>query len=220
MTREVHYCRVLLGPIGSYWVPEIIIIVLHHLRKKNLSLPVRGWTSAFLLDVHGLCSAIEGRLSHRLPRWLRTGWQRVISQGKLPRTTPPRPRIEPEPQGGQTVGYICSPTELSWPGPRRGQTVRYICSPTEPSWLTASNISVPHCSDVIAGSIAAGSCVNEQTIKQIERNDMRAYLVQLGKHIGPKVFITRGGQKRYVTNTCVPHREDTSWGRPPSFLTS
>ena len=49
-----------------------------------LSPIVRGWTSAFLLAVHGLCGVIEGRLSHFLPRWLRTGWQSVISQGKIP----------------------------------------------------------------------------------------------------------------------------------------
>jgi len=45
---------------------------------------VRGWTSAFLLAVHRLCGVIEGRLSHFLPRWLRTGWQSAISQGKIP----------------------------------------------------------------------------------------------------------------------------------------
>jgi len=45
-------------------------------------LSVRGWTSAFLLAVHRLCGVIEGRLSHFMPRWLRTGWQSAISQGK------------------------------------------------------------------------------------------------------------------------------------------
>jgi len=44
------------------------------------ALSVRGWTSAFLLDVHGLCGAIEGRLSHPLTCLLRTGWQSAISQ--------------------------------------------------------------------------------------------------------------------------------------------
>ena len=48
---------------------------------------VRGWTSAFLLTVHRLCGVIEGRLSHFLPRWLRTDWQ---SAG-----------IEPGPRRGQ-----------------------------------------------------------------------------------------------------------------------
>jgi len=45
---------------------------------------VRGWTSAFLLDFHRLCNAIEGRLSHFLQCWLKTGWQNVISQVKIP----------------------------------------------------------------------------------------------------------------------------------------
>jgi len=31
-------------------------------------LSVQGWISAFLLAVHRLCGAIEGRLSHLLPR--------------------------------------------------------------------------------------------------------------------------------------------------------
>jgi len=76
-------------------------------------LSVRGWTSAFPLDVHRLCSAIEGRLSHFPPRWLRTAWQSVNSEGEIPRNTLPRLEIEPKPQGGQTVRYICSPTDLS-----------------------------------------------------------------------------------------------------------
>jgi len=46
-------------------------------------LAVRGWTTAFLLDVRRLCGVIEGRLSHFLPRWLRTGQQSAISQGKI-----------------------------------------------------------------------------------------------------------------------------------------
>ena len=77
-------------------------------------LSVRGWTSAFLLDFHRLCGAIEGRLSHFLPHWLRTGWQSMTSQGIIPWNTPPWLGIEPGPRGGQTVSYIHSPTELSW----------------------------------------------------------------------------------------------------------
>jgi len=42
--------------------------------------------------------------------------------------------IMTRPWRGQTVRYIHSPTEISWPGPRRGQTVRYIHSPTELSF--------------------------------------------------------------------------------------
>jgi len=37
---------------------------------------------------------------------------------------------------GQTVSYIHSPIELSWPWPRRGQTVRFIRSLTELSQLS------------------------------------------------------------------------------------
>jgi len=48
------------------------------------SLSVQGCTPAFLLNVHSLCGAIEGTLRQFLPRWLRTGWQGVISQGKIP----------------------------------------------------------------------------------------------------------------------------------------
>jgi len=69
------------------------------------------WTLAFLLAVHRLCGVIEGRLSHFLQRWLRKGWQSVISQGKIPWNTPPWLRIEPGPQGRQTMSYS---TELSW----------------------------------------------------------------------------------------------------------
>jgi len=43
---------------------------------------VHGWPSAFLPAVHGLYGAIEGRLSHFLPPWLRTGWQSVIDREK------------------------------------------------------------------------------------------------------------------------------------------
>jgi len=50
-------------------------------------------------------------LSHFLPRWLRTGWKSVISQGKIPWNTPPWLGIEPRPLGEQTVSYS---TELSW----------------------------------------------------------------------------------------------------------
>ena len=40
--------------------------------------------SAHLLAVHRLCGFVEGRLSQFLPRWLRTSWQSMISQGKIP----------------------------------------------------------------------------------------------------------------------------------------
>jgi len=52
------------------------------------AMSVHSWSSAFLLNVHMLCGDIEGRLSHFLPRWLRTGWQNVMSQGEIPWYTP------------------------------------------------------------------------------------------------------------------------------------
>jgi len=72
-------------------------------------------SSAFLLDVQRVCDAIEGRLSHFQPRWLRRGWHSVISQGTIPWNTPPRLGIEPGPRWGQRVRFIHFPTELSWP---------------------------------------------------------------------------------------------------------
>jgi len=57
------------------------------------------------------CPQVEGRLSHFLPRCLRTGWQRAISLRKIPWNIPSWLGIEPGPRGGQTVSY---PTELSW----------------------------------------------------------------------------------------------------------
>ena len=72
------------------------------------------WLNFRFLNVHRSCSAIEGRMSHFLRRWLRTGWQSVINQKKIPWNTPPWLGIEPEPRGGETVRFICSATELSW----------------------------------------------------------------------------------------------------------
>ena len=45
---------------------------------------IHGWTLAFLLAAHRLCGVIEGRSDHFPPRWLRTSWQSVITQGKIP----------------------------------------------------------------------------------------------------------------------------------------
>jgi len=56
----------------SFPVSAIIVLQCFHF--------LRGWTSAFLLDVHRLRGSI-GRLSHFLPRWLRMGWLSAISQG-------------------------------------------------------------------------------------------------------------------------------------------
>ena len=47
-------------------------------------LSVHGWTSAFLLDAQFVWRYWGGGLSPFLPRWLRTGWQSVISQEKIP----------------------------------------------------------------------------------------------------------------------------------------
>jgi len=50
-----------------------------------------------------------------LSRWLKTGWQIVVSQGKIPWNTPPLLGIEPRPRRGQTVSYNHSYTKVSWP---------------------------------------------------------------------------------------------------------
>ena len=43
------------------WVQNhVLVFIINH------PLSVRGWTSAFLLPVHRLCAAIEGRLGHFL----------------------------------------------------------------------------------------------------------------------------------------------------------
>jgi len=73
-----------------------------------------SWTSVILLNVHRLYGVIEGRLSHFMPHWLRTGWQSVIGQGEIPWNTTSWLGIEPGSRRGQTVRYIPSPTELSW----------------------------------------------------------------------------------------------------------
>jgi len=106
-----------------------------HMFSATVCLSVHSWTSAFLLAVNRLCGVIEGRLSHFLQRWLRTGRQSVISRGKIPWNTPPRLGIESGPHGGQTVRFIHSPPDLSRPGQRRGQNVRFVQFPTELSWL-------------------------------------------------------------------------------------
>ena len=106
------------GFIASTWKAPLILLVtscplymyVHFLFCFYQPSSVHSWTSAFLLAVHRSSGVIEGRLSHFLPRWLRTGWQSVISQGKIPWNTTPWLGIEPEPRGWQTVSY---PTVLS-----------------------------------------------------------------------------------------------------------
>jgi len=59
--------------------------------------PSSVWTSAFRLPVRRLHGVIEGRLSHFLPCWLRTGRQSVISQIKIPWNISPWLGIGPGP---------------------------------------------------------------------------------------------------------------------------
>jgi len=63
--------------VGSLTATSPTIIDLYGTNFFFQPSSVHGWTLAFLLAVHRLCGAIEGRLSHFLPRWLRTGWQSV-----------------------------------------------------------------------------------------------------------------------------------------------
>ena len=63
--------------------------------------------------VHSFCGVMEGRLTHSLPRWLRTDWQSMISRGKISWNTQPRPGIEPG-ACRRLIWYIHSPTELAW----------------------------------------------------------------------------------------------------------
>jgi len=69
---------------GAFWLyrHKSLPIEVRMVFFVNQPLSVRGWTSAFLLDIHRLCGIIEGRLSHFLPRWLRRIWRSVISQAK------------------------------------------------------------------------------------------------------------------------------------------
>ena len=85
-------------------------------------LSVRDWTSTFLLAAHRLCGAIEEWMSHFQTIRLRAGWQTVISLGNIPWYTPPRPGIKPRSWREQTLTYIHSLTELSWP------TKLHICT--------------------------------------------------------------------------------------------
>jgi len=56
-------------------------------------LSVRGWTLVFLFNFYRLCGTIKGRFRQSLSCWLRTGWQSMITQEKIPRNTPPWPGI-------------------------------------------------------------------------------------------------------------------------------
>jgi len=61
-----RFCRPKICPsVGFYSVNHSNLIIFQ-------PSSIHGWISAFLLDVHWLCGAIEGKLSNFLPRWLRT----------------------------------------------------------------------------------------------------------------------------------------------------
>ena len=111
-----QFCHYIEGK-GNWKTPALKMLPYTDLICRDTSFfflsafSIRDWTSAFLLNIHRLCSAIEGLLSYLLPRWLRTGWQSVTSQGKILRHV--HPGIELRPQRGQTVRYLHSPTELS-----------------------------------------------------------------------------------------------------------
>jgi len=68
---------VFAGPFTGVTGPFIVFLL-----PRPVS--VCGWTLAFLPDFGRLCGAIEGKMSHFRPRWLRTDWQNVISQGRVP----------------------------------------------------------------------------------------------------------------------------------------
>ena len=92
------------GTVFFYWCWEFF----------SQPLSVHDGTSTLFLNAHRLCGAIEGRLSHFLWRWLRTGSHSVISPGTLPWNSLPGPRINLGPWRGQTLKSIHSSTELSW----------------------------------------------------------------------------------------------------------
>jgi len=123
-----------------------------------------GWTSAFLLAVHRLCGVIEGRLSHFLPRWLRTGWQSAISQGKIPWNTPPWLGIEPGPRGGQTVSY---PTELSWLTVINSQT---LALKTISSWAESTSSCTINLNSCLPAHHFHGKTESNDYILTIDQN--------------------------------------------------
>ena len=69
---------------GKAYNRLIMVFLPRFLSSRGLfqSSSVHRWTAAFLFAVHRLYGAIEGILSHFLPRRLKTGWQSVVSLGK------------------------------------------------------------------------------------------------------------------------------------------
>ena len=99
-------------------IRQIIFAFSHHLPmaglKPSSSLSTGCVVSSCHGAIHRLCGVNEGRLSHFLPRWLRTGWRSMISLGKIPWNAPPRLGIEPRPRGGQTVRFILPLSYHDW----------------------------------------------------------------------------------------------------------
>jgi len=90
----------ILGP-----APEEDHWTCGHIRQEYLS----------FVALSAQCKSELGKLCVRqLMHRTHPQWHWVISQGKIPWKTPPRPGTEPGPQRKQTVRYIHSPTELSW----------------------------------------------------------------------------------------------------------
>ena len=107
---EINY-RTLQLHQGIIRVCHTRLSIIDTCLMKLLSAIIYPWLDfGFPPRGHSLCGAIEGRLSY-FCHWLRTGWQGVISQRKIPWNTPPWLGIEPGLQGGQTVSYS---SELSW----------------------------------------------------------------------------------------------------------
>ena len=145
---------------------------------------VHGWTSAFLLDVHRLCGAIEGKLSHAATL-TQDGLAECDQPGKNPLKYSTMTGNKTRATGGQTVRSIHSLTEPSGPGPQGGQTVRFIHSPTELSWLIWCNL---HEAKLVEQGRCGDGNAREQHggIKQI-----------LLKHPQPNIHLLKPGDLRW-----------------------
>ena len=100
-------------------------------------LSVHGWTSTFLLAVHRLCGAIEGRLSQFFAMLTEAGLAECDQPGKS--------RLKYSAMAGnwtRATGRTDSEIHSFCHGaimtrPWGGMTVRFIYFPTELSWLTS-----------------------------------------------------------------------------------
>jgi len=77
---------------------------------------VHGWISAFLLNIHRLCGAIEGRLSHFSATLAQDGLAECDQPGKIPLKYSATAWNRTRMSGRTIVISINSPTELSSPG--------------------------------------------------------------------------------------------------------